>query len=204
LCEFLFWGEAGQQASFTVLIRPVGKGDPKPAPVTVVSPSGKLTKLQPAPAEQETPCTFTAAETGAHKIICEPGNATATVSSDSSRVCLYSASSSFHFLGTSGRYFFWVPPGTKEFAIKVSGENAAECVKAALFDPAGNKVEEKDNIAQAHQFVSSPTNPAQGEVWSVSLARPATGVLEDFHVQLQGIPPALSHTKESLLKPAKR
>ena len=203
LSEWLLWAEAGQQASFSVLIRPVGKGEPRPVPVSLISPSGKLTKLRNAQGSEETAYEFQAVETGAHKIVCEPQGWTATVNSATHRVCLYSQSSSIHFLGTTGQYFFWVPPGTKEFAIKVSGENAAECVKVALFDSAGNKVEEKDNIAQAHQFVAKPKDASQGEIWSLRLDKPTTGVLEDFHVQLQGIPPVLSHTKESLLKPAK-
>ncbi|MCX7824394.1 MAG: right-handed parallel beta-helix repeat-containing protein [Verrucomicrobiae bacterium] len=203
LCEFLIWAEAGRHASFTVLVRPVGKAASAPTPVSIVSPAGQLTKLKAAPAQQETAYSFDAAETGAHKIICEPGNSTVTVSSDTHRVCLYSASSLFHFLGTTGQYFFWVPPGTKEFAIKVSGENAAERVKAALCDSAGNKIEEKDNIAQAHQFVANPQDTSQGEIWSLRLDRPSTGVLEDFHVQLQGVPPVLSCSREALLKPVK-
>lgn len=203
LSEWLVWGETGQKVTFTVSVRPVGKADPKPASVSLLSPSGQLTKLAKAEVGREIAYEFTAAETGAHKIVCEPQNFTATVNSATHRVCLFSESTSFHFLGTTGRYFFWVPAGTKEFAIKVAGENAAEGVKVALCDPAGNKVEEKDNITQAHQFVAAPGKGAQGEIWSLRFDRPTTGVLEDFHVQLQGVPPLLAHTKESLLKPAK-
>lgn len=203
LSEWLLWAEADQKVAFTVSVRVVGKAGPKPATVNLITPSGKLTKLQKADAGQETAYEFTAAETGAHKIVCEPQNFTATVNSAAHRVCVYSESASIHFLGTTGQYFFWVPAGTKEFAIKVSGESAGECVKVALFDPAGNKVEEKDNISQAHQFVATPKNAATGGIWGLRLDKPTTGVLEDFHVQLQGIPPLLSHLKESLLKPVK-
>ena len=159
--------------------------------------------MSDAEAGQETPYEFTATETGAHRIVCEPKNFVATVNSPTHRVCIYSESASIHFLGTTGEYFFWVPAGTKEFALRISGENDAECVRAALVDPAGNQVEEKDNIAQAHQFVATPRNSAAGEIWSLRLDKPSKGVLEDFHVRLQGIPPLLSTAKESLLKPAK-
>lgn len=203
MSEWLIWAEAGQQAAFTVFIRPVGKGAPRPAPVTLVAPSGKLTKLKDSPGEGETAYTFQAAETGAHKIICEPHNWTATVNSATHRVCLYSSSGSIHFLGTTGEYFFWVPAGTKEFAVKVSGDNAGERIKAALRDSDGRTVEEKDSIAEAHQFVAKPKSDSAGEIWSLRLDKPTIGIVEDFHVQLQGIPPVLSHTKESLLKPTK-
>jgi hypothetical protein len=203
LSEWLLWAEAGQPARFSVLIRPVGKGAPRPAPVTLVAPSGKLTKLKDSPGDGETAYTFQAAETGAHKIVCEAHNWTATVNSATHRVCLYSASGSIHFLGTTGEYFFWVPAGTKEFAVRVSGDNPAERIKAALRDPDGRTVEEKDSIAEAHQFVAKPKSDAVGEIWSLRLDKPTIGVVEDFHVHLQGIPPVLSHTRESLLKPAK-
>jgi len=203
LSEWLLWAEAGQQAAFSVLIRPVGKGAPRPAPVTLVAPSGKLTKLKDAEGDGETTYSFQAAETGAHKIVCEPHNWTATVNSAAHRVCIYSTSGSIHFLGTTGEYFFWVPAGTKEFAVRVSGDNAGERIKAALRDPTGNTVEEKDSIAEAHQFLARPKSDSAGEIWSLRLDKPTVGVVEDFHVQLQGVPPVLSHIRESLLKPTK-
>ena len=203
LSEWLLWAEAGQQAAFTVLIRPVGKGAPRPVPVTLIAPSGKLTKLKDAEGEGETAYSFQAAETGAHKIVCEPHNWTTTVNSAAHRVCIYSTSGSIHFLGTTGEFFFWVPAGAKEFAVKVAGDNPGERIKAALRDPDGRTVEEKDSIAEAHQFVARPRSESAGEIWSLRLDKPTTGIVEDFHVQLQGIPPVFSHTKESLLKPAK-
>ncbi|MBI5818867.1 MAG: right-handed parallel beta-helix repeat-containing protein [Verrucomicrobia bacterium] len=203
LSEWLLWAEAGQQVAFTVLIRPVGKGTPRPAPVTLIAPSGKLTKLKDAQGDGETAYSFQAAETGAHKLVCEPHNWTTTVNSATHRVCIYSTSGSIHFLGTTGEYFFWVPAGTKEFAVKVSGDNGGERIKAALRDPDGRTVEEKDSIAEAHQFLARPKSDSAGEIWSLRLDKPTIGVVEDFHVQLQGIPPVFSHTKESLLRPAK-
>ena len=203
LSEWLLWADAGQPAAFTVLIRPVGKGAPRPAPVTLVAPSGKLTKLKDAEGEGETAYSFQADETGAHKIVCDPRNWTATVNSATQRVCIYSTNGSIHFLGTTGEFFFWVPAGVKEFAVKVSGDNAAERIKAALRDPAGHTVEEKDSIAEAHQFIARPKSESAGEIWSLRLDKPAIGIVEDFHVQLQGVPPVFSHTRESLLKPAK-
>jgi len=200
--EWLLWAEAGQEVAFTVQIRRVGKGEAKPSPVSIVSPSGKTKKLKSA--EGEASYTFTASETGGHKIVCDPGKWTATVNSATHRVCLYSESARFHFLSTTGDYYFWVPPGTKDFAVKVSGEGDGERVKAALRDPEGNTVEEKDNIAAAHQFVARPKRETGGEIWSLRLDKPSASAMEDFHVQLQGIPPVLSPTKESLLKPSSK
>jgi len=200
LSEWLLWAEADERVTFTVLVQPVGKSGPEAATVSLSSPSGKLTKMSAARVEKETAYEFQATERGVYKIVCDPLNSTATVNSATSRVCLYAPSSAIHFLATIGRYFFWVPPGTKEFALKVSGESAAECLNAALIDPAGNPVVEQDNISQAYQFVATPKDPSRGEIWSLRLAPPALGAFEDFEVQLQGIPPLLAATREDLLK----
>lgn len=201
--EYLLWAEAGQQAAFSMAIRPVGKLHPKPIAVRLVSPSGKGCKLPDAQGDQETPYSFTPDETGAYKIVCDPGSWSATVNSTSNRVCLNADSSAIHFVSTTGEFFFWVPAGTGEFAVKVAGDNPAERIKAALRDPDGRVVEEKDSIAEAHQFVAKPRSESTGEIWSLRLDKPTIGIVEDFHVQLQGIPPVVSHTRESLLKPAK-
>ena len=57
-----------------------------------------------------------------------------------------------------------------------------------------------NNITQAHQFLATPKDT--GEIWSLRFDKPTTGVLEDFYMQLQGVPPLLSPTREGLLKPA--
>jgi hypothetical protein len=201
--EYLLWAEAGQNASFTVVLQPVGKGTPKPTPVCLISPSGKKTPLADVQAGEGTPYSFTAEEAGAYKIFCEPGGSTTQVHSTTNRVCQYAEGSSFHFLSTTGEFFFWVPPGVAEFAVRVSGDNPAERVKAALHDMAGKLVEEKDDLAQAHQFLGTRGDASKGEIWSLRLGKPSHGVLEDFHVRLQGIPPVLSASRDALLKPAK-
>jgi hypothetical protein len=201
--EYLLWAEAGQTASFTVLIQPVGQGSPPPTPVRLISPAGKETALPNTQDGSETPYSFTAEETGAYKIVCEPGNSTAQAGSTSHRLCQYAESASFHLMWTAGEFFFWVPPGVREFGIKIAGDNAAERVKAALVDPQGKVVEEKDNLAQAHQFVGTRPDASPGEIWSLRLSQPSQGVLEDYHVQLQGLPPVLSSTREALLKPGR-
>jgi len=200
--EWLLWAEAGEQVQFTVLVRPVGKGDSKHTPVSLISPSGKLTRMAAATGEKETAYDFKAAERGAFRIVCEAGNWTATVNSPRHRLSLYAPNAPFHLLGTTGRFWFRVPAGTKEFGVKVSGGGGTECVKVALYDAAGHKVEEKDSIGRAHQFLVTRKHSAQGEIWSLRFDKPGTGVLEDFYVQLQGIAPLLSPTREGLLRRA--
>jgi len=201
--EYLLWAEKGKDAEFAVVVEPVGRNAVAPVPIVLVSPSGKEIPLSKTGIGSETPYAFTPEETGAYKVVLDPGSNTTRVYSISHRVCEYSDSGSIHFLSTAGQFFFWVPAGVKEFGVKVSGDNVAERVKASLLDPTGKLLEEQDSIAQTHQFVVERRDASVGEGWSIKLERPSQGVLEDYHVQLQGVAQVLSSTKEGLLKPGK-
>ena len=201
--EWLLWAEAGKTAKFSVVTRQVGKTPPKPAPMHLEAPSGAVMELLDTKGLGETDYEFVPTETGAYIIRCEPRTGTVTLNALGARHGLYAPRVAFHLLGTTGKFFFWVPAGTREFAVKVSGENSAERVKATLRDPNGKVAAEADNIFEARQFVASPLNAAQGECWSVQFDKPAAGVLEDYYVQLQGVPPVLTHSPAALLKPAR-
>lgn len=203
LSEWLLWAEARQKAVFSVDIKAVGKiGEDGPTPVAIslITPSGERSRLKDSPGLGESSYEFTATESGAYKIVCEPRNWTATVNSTTHRVALYSQSSLFSLLGTVGEFYFWRPSGTKEFSVKVAGSGGSERVKASLVDPTGKIYETVDNISEAHQFVGLSTIQSAGDIWSLRLARPSQGVMEDFTVQLQGVAPVLSATKEDLLR----
>lgn len=206
LSEWFVWSDGSSETvSFDVEIIPVGKTDPLPVPVSIISPSGKLTKLEASPGAGITHYDFATTEIGTFTVVCEARNWTATVNSQLHPTCLYSQSSAFHLLGTVGEFFFWVPSGTKEFAVKVSGGGGSEQVKASVINPQGETVELVDNISRAHQFVVSTIDKsAQGQIWSIRLDRPSIGLMEDFQVQLQGIPAVLAHTREDLLKPVSK
>lgn len=201
LSEWLLWAQANDKVTFQVDIKAVGKSEPKPVAVSLISPSGKLVKLADSPGRGVSAYEFEATENGAYKIVCEARNWTATLNSSSHRVCLYSQSSLFHLLGTIGEFYFWRPPGGREIAVKVSGGGGSERVRATLVDPTGKVVEDVDSISKAHQFVAPAGEGLAAEIWSVRLARPSEGVMEDFNVQLQGVPPVLSPIREDLLRP---
>jgi hypothetical protein len=199
--EYLLWVEAGRPAEFSVRIQPVGRGKAKPVPIRLISPSGKEKRLSDARGGEDTPYSFTPEASGAWRIVCEPAGSRCELFSTSHRVCLYSQKAFFHFIGTRGELFFWVPAGATKAALKIGGANEGERVKAAIYDPAGKKVDEKDNIGQAHQFLITRPASAEGGIWSVRLDRPSEGVLEDFYLQMQGLPPVLAIEREALLRP---
>jgi hypothetical protein len=115
-------------------------------------------------------------------------------------LCLYSERAPFHLLGTAGDVYFCVPAGVTEFGIRVNGEGEGESVKAAVYDAANQKVGEQDNI-ESHQFVPRRPATAGTEIWRLQLTRPSRGIIEDYHVQLQGLPPLLATRPEALPVP---
>ena len=200
VAEFLVWANAGEKVAFTLKVLPVGKVEVRPAKVAITTPSGKVIGMKDAVAERDNDYEFVADETGAFRITCSAGNATVTLSKCTYRFCLFAGEGTFHFLGTIGEFFFLVPKGVREFGVKVMGGDGTELVKVTVRDGVGRVVAERDNIA-LWQFAITRENEESDEIFSVKFERPSIGVLEDFFVQLQGIPPLLAPVREALLKP---
>lgn len=198
--EYLMWAEAGRLVEITIQLQRVGRNPVQAAPVRAISPSGKEIRLPAAQGEAGTPCSFAPDETGAYRLICEPPSGTARITAANRPACLFSERRPFHLLGSSGELFFWVPKGVAEFAVKVSGGSPGESVKASLCGPSGQVVEMKDNI-ESHQFLVAGAAESAGSVWSLRLERPSEGVLEDYYVLLQGIPPVMASDRDALLTP---
>lgn len=198
--EWLVWAEAGAEVALTVRIQPVGRSELKAVPVFWIGPSEKATKL--GEARETLNASFRAVKTGAHRIVCEPGSATASITESNQPVSMIAPGRGlFHLLGTVGELFFVVPKGVDAFGVLVSGDGPGERVKATLLHPAGTIVGQRDNI-DGHQFlIERPSS--ENTVWSLRLERPSKGVLEDVYVELQGLPPILATGREALLKPAR-
>ena len=200
VAEFLVWANAGEKVAFTLKVLPVGKVEVRPANVAITTPSGKVIGMKDAVAERDNDYEFVADETGAFRITCDVGNVTVTLSKCTHRFCLFAGEGIFHFLGTVGEFFFLVPKGVREFGVKVMGGDGTELVKVTVRDGVGRVLAERDNIALG-QFAITRENEESDEIFSVKFERPSIGVLEDFFVQLQGIPPLLAPVREALLKP---
>ncbi|MFA0733684.1 MAG: hypothetical protein OGMRLDGQ_000184 [Candidatus Fervidibacter sp.] len=200
VAEFLVWANAGEKVAFTLKVLPVGKVEVRPAKLAITTPSGKVIGMKDAVAERDNDYEFVADETGAFRITCNAGNATVTLSKCTHRFCLFAGEGTFHFLGTVGEFFFLAPKGVREFGVKVMGGDGTELVKVTVRDGVGRVVAERDNIA-LWQFAITRENEESDEIFSVKFERPSIGVLEDFFVQLQGIPPLLAPVREALLKP---
>ena len=107
-----------------------------------------------------------------------------------------SAHDAISFIKVTGDFYFYVPKGTREFGVRVFAYQR-EPVDVTIYDPAGNKVWEKSTIMIPTQFVATPKEHQTGKVWKVVFANP----VEDFSIELQGIPPFLSCNPDTLLRP---
>ncbi len=171
--------------------------------VAIVTPSGEHSSLPKMTGDGEKSYTFQAAQAGPYRLVCEPGNSTTQVVSCNLPIGLYSERAPFHLLGTTGDVYFCVPAGVQEFGIRVSGGGEGESVKAAVYDAADQKVGEQDNI-DGRQFLLQRPAPGDTEIWRLQLLKPSQGVIEDYYVQLQGIPPILATRPEALPRPVSR
>lgn len=196
--EWLVWAEAGEEVSLTLGLSRVGRAGVPRTPVSVVDPGGKARKVAELAKEGEAVCKFTAGARGAYRVICEPGRSAARVVASSHRVCIVTERAPIHVLGAAGTLYFYVPAGVDEFAVRVGAGGEGESVKATVYDAAGKKVGEQDNIL-AQQFVCTRGKGAGAEVWRVRLEKPSRGGIEDNYVMLQGIAPLLASSPQGLI-----
>jgi hypothetical protein len=191
----------GDAVSFRVRYAQVGQYSGQPLPVKVTAPSGAVVLVATGEFMQETPFEFTAAETGSYEVTLDPGANTAQVVETTHPFCVISGGDPLHFLGTTGDVFFYVPAEVTEFALKVFGEGSGEGVRATLFNAQDEQVEDRDDITQPHQFYVQRPAAADGEVWRLHLQKATTAFLEDFQVQLQGVPSVLAPSRDAMLAP---
>jgi len=198
------YAQQGDAVSFAVRYAQLGQYSGEPMPVTATAPSGLETLSAKAAFKEETAFEFTAPETGAYRISLDPGANTAQVTRTTNPFCITTMGEPIHFLSTIGDVFFYVPGDVTEFALKVFGEGSGEGVHATLYDSRDRQVEDRDDITQPHQFVVGREATAEGEVWRLHLQKPGGMAMEDFYVQLQGLPSVIAPTRDAVLAPVRR
>lgn len=199
--DWVIWAEAGREVRFTVGIQPVGKQEVRAVPVACVSPSGQPVEFLGEGSAAERTYVFRANESGAHHLTANPGSLTAELLAVNAPAALLGDGRPIHLVGTTGEFALWVPRDIRAFAVKLAGGGGTERVKAALFDPAGKLIAEKDDIDRAAQLAVDLPEPSAGAAWKLRIARPSHGVLEDYTVELQAIPALLSSSAAALLRP---
>lgn len=202
--KLAMYARDGDSVSFTVRYAQVGQYSGEGMLVKVTSPSGAEVLAKPAAFKQDTSFEFVAPEAGIYHVSWDSRSNAAQVVQTTHPICLVTEGEPMHFIGTTGDVFFYVPAAVTEFGVKVFGEGSGEGVRAALYDPDDRLVADKDDITEPHQFVVTREPTDQGQIWRLHLAKPSRLFLEDFYLQLQGVPSVLAPTRSSLLAPAPR
>jgi hypothetical protein len=203
---------AGETVAFKAEFRPVGSGD-KQMKVKLSGPAGEAIPLaQPVVGMQPEVFTFTAPATGTHRIALDPGNAMGWVAGEAKKpdavsledavavaktISLIADERPLHFMGAQSLFYFHVPAGVREFYVLAAG-SGAERVKATLYNAQSEVVEVADNVSLAKRMFVTRDDASRGEVWMLQTSMPGHYGIEDYEIDLFGVPPILSTTREGL------
>lgn len=201
---FLIPARQGENVILRLASQPVGRASGSAVPVQVVGPSGKSVKRLSVEFLQDAEVEFIAAETGLYRVECQPDAHTVRVASSSHAALIAADSGPIHLLNTAGEFFFLVPAGVQQFAVRFWGSGDLERVSATVFDPSGAQVWKQDDISTAQSYQVQRQDSGHDEAWRLVLSRPKVGVLEDHYVELRGIPTLLGFRPDGLLAPASR
>ena len=197
----ILYTKENEQVQLSIRYFQVARYSGNSMPVKVYSVSGELIHEQDIAFQSEAEVQFTAPETGTYTIAFSTGPNAAQITRSSHGLCISSEDAPIHFFVTTGELYFYVPKGTKEFGVKVFGDNSSEAVKATLINASGNEIETKDQITQPYIFIVNREDTDHGEVWKLKMEKPSGVSIEDYHIQLLGIPPLVSCFKKALLMP---
>ena len=197
---FALYAQAGETVSLTLDYAQVGNYGGRPMKVAAISPSGKRIRAGTVPFRTAGEIRFKAPESGLYCIPFDAGANKAAVVSASHPVAISGADDPVPFIGLPGDLYFLVPMGTREFGLLIYGAGKGEAIKAAVFDPAGRQVWEKDRITLPEMFAPEPARAEEDQLWRLRLSKPTGVGCEDHYVELRGIPPFLAQDPEGLLK----
>lgn len=181
----------GEEVQLAVKVEKVGPA-PHRIPLRVTGPSGAEALSRMVEAGDEARIAFTAAAAGLHRIEAGGGSCVFRIRSATHALCVATDRRPAHFFGTTGDHALSVPAGTHAFAAWIVGSGDGEGVKASLVDPAGSAVKVEDDIAHPRVLHAVPPAGARDAGWRLRLERPSTIHLEDYSLQLFGIPPVLA------------
>lgn len=197
--RFVIYAAAGDTVRFTLTYGQVGRYSGKTIPVVVVGPDGKEVRRAQAKFQQDTTVEFHAPLSGIYRVSADPGANWVSITASSHPVNLNGEEGPIGLIHSAGDYFFWVPAGTKTFAVRVSGTGPGEAIKATLVDPSGHVVGQVDNLIQLHQFDVELAAGTKGGVWTLRISKPTAQSWEDHGIDIRGVPPLLAPSREAVL-----
>ncbi|MCC7495589.1 MAG: right-handed parallel beta-helix repeat-containing protein [Fimbriimonadaceae bacterium] len=201
--RWLLWAAAGETVRLALHYLQVGSYDGPATPLQVLGPDGKPVHQTSAAFKAVTETSFTAVASGLYQVQFDAAGNQAALASSTHRLFLNADGTAVWLIGSTGELWFWVPQGTRQFDLRVRGSGPREAVRALLYNSAGNLVKEYDDITTVAQFEVDLPAPSAGEAWRVVLQKPSHSSMEDFYLELRGIPSLFGATREALLRPAR-
>lgn len=167
--------------------------------VFITTPSGKKSEFGKIEFQEEKDFVLESApETGIYIISLSVGkNWTSLVRCNLPAGVYIKDSLGINVIYTTGEYYFSVPQGTPKAAVRLHGEGGTEGAKVTFHKPDGSMLWSRDNISTAIEcFLGENTMPG---IWKMTIEKPSKMSLEDFQIQLLGLPPFLTSDPNAVL-----
>ena len=135
-----------------------------------------------------------------HVIDIDPGHGWFDLDPGKRNMAILAQDGPVQFFGARGTYYFYVPAGTRDFYVQAAG-SGGEKVKISILDAAGERVDGQDDVSIANRFLVSRADPDVGAIWAIRAEKSPGNYLEDYSLDLYGIPPILAASRAALLMP---
>lgn len=203
--KLLTYAAEGDEVGFTVRYQQLAKYSGDAKTIRIVGPAGDEVATPTVEFKADTPVSFTAPVAGTYEIHIDVVGNWGQILDATHPLCFDPGGGAQSFLSSTGDLYFLVPDYVPQFSVRLYGDNPGEGLKAALYDDDGELVEEQDDITRPVQFIATPgvkKDIGPGSVWRLHVTKPTSMAMEDFSVQLEGLPPLLAASPGALLVPA--
>ena len=185
--RFLCYAQKGKEVVFGIQQFRFGIQPIREVTLRLVSPSGKRSVFKIKPTlNEENEFRWLPKETGIWSIIPNKSNHILGITRSTAPIAL-SFMPSFDNVRGPGRFYFYVPSGTKQFGFRIVGSDYSP-VKAVLYDPSGKKCWSNDSINKGESWFSDADKTAPAGIWSFTIARTKERPFTSCAVFLPGIP----------------
>ena len=182
--DYVFYAAAPGKVRFMGTVRNLRRRSAPPTPISVKSLAGKWSVSMDYPATGEFAIDVPAAGFYSLNVKLSPRQ-TFTLAACDAPVAIALLDDNAQSLFNHVCSLHFAVPSGGAFAFHAAGQGFSERVGVTLYDPSGARAAEDGKVLNWRRF--APPKPAAG-LWRVSLSKPSEGTLEDYCIDLTGIP----------------